>query len=387
MSTITRTAVEAILKDNIVRILIVTRMLHDVAGGVERSAITLLNRFAAQGHEVALLTWDQADAVPYYELSRQVAWHRLDMGDPMRRAGFRLRLRRLARIRQRIHRAIQSDVVIAFQHGPFLTVALALLGTGRAVIAAERNAPDRLDHLRAGRRRWLLFQSFRLADRITVQFEQYRRSYPAYLRKRIRVVPNVVDPPAGHADPRGRDHRRVLLSVGRIAYQKNPHCLVRAFAEIAGAHPDWVLRLVGSGEDRTEIDQLISDLNLGGRVELPGTTRDVGREYRNAQLFALASRWEGFPNAIAEALAHGLPVVGFEGCAGVGQLVETGRTGLLAAGNGDHSTLAHALDRLMGDPELRVRYGEAARAVVAHYSPAEVVACWERVAGELASGS
>ena len=68
---------------------------------------------------------------------------------------------------------------------------------------------------------------------------------------------------------------------------------------------------------------------------MEGAVTDVAAEYAAADLFCLPSRWEGFPNTVAEALAHGLPAVAYEGCAGTGDLVEPGENGLLAAGNGD----------------------------------------------------
>jgi glycosyltransferase involved in cell wall biosynthesis len=190
-------------------------------------------------------------------------------------------------------------------------------------------------------------------------------------------------PAQQRADPVGSDQRRVLLSVGRLGYQKNPHCLVRAFARVAPSHPEWVLRLVGEGEERETVAQLAADLGVAERIEMPGARRHVEVEYQQAQLFVLASRWEGFPNAIAEAMAHGLAIVGFQGCAGVADLVQHERDGLLAPGNGDVASLAECLEQAMRAPALRTRLGAAGRAVVQCYRPDEVWETWERVLGEL----
>ena len=364
------------------RILVVCRMIDNVAGGVERSAVTILNHLAARGHEVSLLTWDRPGARAYYPLSDDVTWYRLHMGDPTRRASLPLRLRRMARIRGWVQRTIRPDVVVAFQLGPFVTIALALLGTGKPVIAAERNAPDRFDHLRAGRRRQLWFQSFRLATRITVQLNSYVVRYPRYLRDRIRVVQNMVTQADARADCRGDDARRVLLSVGRLGYQKNPACLLRAFARLAPKYPGWVLRLVGDGEYREDLHREATELKIAERIEMPGPRPDIAREYEGAQLFALASRWEGFPNAVAEALAHGLPVVGFAGCAGLNELVVHERNGLLAAGNGCEDALACALDDLMADGDKRARLGESGVKISQEYRPERIMELWEETFAE-----
>src|SRR5262249_23212441 len=153
-----------------------------------------------------------------------------------------------------------------------------------------------------------------------------------------RAQPGVAD-----ADGRWR-----LLSVGRLSYAKNFSVLIDTFAALTESFPDWELRIVGEGEDRGALEAQLARLpGLKGRVSLPGVYREIEEEYSAAHLFCLSSRWEGFPNALAEALAHGLPAVGFAGCDGVPDLIEPGQNGALATGNGDVVALADALAPLM----------------------------------------
>lgn len=93
----------------------------------------------------------------------------------------------------------------------------------------------------------------------------------------------------------------------------------------------------------------------------------------------MPSRWEGFPNALAEALAHGLPAVGFSECAGVNSLIQSGKNGLLASGNNDPMTLAKALQQLMASPDNRRDMGQEAIETVALYKPDAVFDQWERL--------
>lgn len=367
------------------KILFVSRLFHDVSGGVERMAIALMNELCARGHEVELLSWDKADARTFYPLDPRVVWHRLDMGDARERASWRLRMGRQAAIRC-LARHVHPDVMIAFQHGPFITVALATAGLGIPVIAAERNAPQRFDHLRAGRHRSLIFPTFRLADRITVQWDDYIAGYPPYLRGRIVSIPNPVLPATTTAGADGRpEATKRLLSVGRLSYQKNQTVLIEAFALLADSHPRWRLTLVGAGEDESRLKLLVAAKGLGDRVDFAGSTTDVERVYLDSHLFCLPSRWEGFPNAMAEAMAHGLPAVGFAGCAGVAQLIDDGLTGCLAPGNGSADTLADALRLLMEDDEGRACMGRAAVDSMARYAPAAVFDRWENLCREVAT--
>lgn len=359
------------------RLLFNSRKYDGVAGGVERMSVGLMNEMARRGHAVALTSLDPAEARTFYPLDPAVDWTRIDIGEPSRRATPGQIMARLSAMRDVIRR-FRPDVVIGFQHGAFVSMAAAALGAGVPVIAAERNAPTRFDHQRDGYGRTFQFQSFRLARFVTVQFDSYRDGYPDFIRDRIVSIPNPVETVDEAADPVGRDGgRKTLLCVARLSWQKNQAALVGAFSRLAQIFPDWDLVLVGDGEDRAAVETLAASAAPAGRIRVMEAETDVGRRYRDAQLFCLPARWEGFPNALAEAMAHGLPAVGFADCAGVNALIEPGRTGLLAAPMGDEAALAESLGALMADPDRRAAMGAAARGVVAAYAPQAVFDRWE----------
>lgn len=359
------------------KVLFVSRLFHNVSGGVERMAIALMNELCVRRHRVELLSWDRAGAATWYPLDDSIVWHCLDMGDAQKKAGWGLRIRRQVAIRRLLTRS-RPDLVIAFQDGPFLAVAMAALGLGIPLIAAERNAPQRYDYLQAGKRRNLIFQTLRLADCITVQLEDYVPVYPRYLQDRITSIPNPVNLVGEHARPAGHtgDVKR-LLSVGRLSYQKNQRILIEAFSRLCDAVPDWQLVFVGGGEDELKLRKLSIDSGLGSRIVFVGPVKDVKPWYLSSHLFCLPSRWEGFPNAMAEAMAHGLPVVGYADCAGVKQLVVDGQTGCLAPGNGLVDTLATTLLQLMCDDNKRERMGGAAAAAMEQFAPTAIFDRWE----------
>jgi glycosyltransferase involved in cell wall biosynthesis len=215
--------------------------------------------------------------------------------------------------------------------------------------------------------------------------DDYVQDYPTYLRDRIVSIPNPVNSAMALAKPEGESGKvRRLLSVGRLSYQKNQSVLVEAFTQIAGRVPEWQLVLVGAGEDEAKLKQLVAANGLADRVVFTGAVKDVERQYLDSHLFCLPSSWEGFPNALAEAMAHGLPAVGYAGCAGVGQLIADGKTGLLAQGNGSPDALARTLLALMVDDDLRRRMGAEAVASMAHYTPSVIFDRWESLFKKLA---
>jgi len=363
------------------RLLFAARALDRMAGGVERMVIALANEMADRGHQVALFTWDRAVAEAFYPISSKVTWIRLDLGDSAVSAGILLRLRRAIAVRRHIS-AFRPDVITAFQGGAFKALSLYCAGLKIPIIAAERNAPTLYDHTSAGDKgRQDAFNAFRKARYLVVQCEAYRPMHPEFLQPKLLAIPNPVYPATGCASPDvpSKDGRFRLLAVGRLAYQKNYDCLIEAFARLQTSCPLWDLHILGEGEDRGKLEAYIRRENLSARVFLLGSTKTPSSHYLAAHLFCMASRWEGFPNALAEALAHGLPAVGFAESAGVNVLIEHGRNGLLARGNGDVTELAGSLSRLMGNPVERRSMGVMARASTMQYSPEVIMDKWETV--------
>jgi GalNAc-alpha-(1->4)-GalNAc-alpha-(1->3)-diNAcBac-PP-undecaprenol alpha-1,4-N-acetyl-D-galactosaminyltransferase len=259
---------------------------------------------------------------------------------------------------------------------------------GIPVIAAARNSPIRFDYTGDEKRKRNISNGLRFARRILVQFESYRELYPAFLRNRIVVIPNPVFAAAGWARPdlcndKGRFR---VLSVGRLSYQKNYPVLINAFAAVAEGYPEWELVILGEGEERTKLEKMIARAGLSNRVFLPGTTTNVANYYTSSHIFCLPSLWEGFPNALAEALAHGLPSVGFSGCAGVRDLIASGRNGILAEGNDDAADLAGTLARLMDGGGMRRDMGAGAVESIKKYAPEVIFSLWERVLAEAIVG-
>jgi GalNAc-alpha-(1->4)-GalNAc-alpha-(1->3)-diNAcBac-PP-undecaprenol alpha-1,4-N-acetyl-D-galactosaminyltransferase len=350
--------------------------------------IALAREMSERGHQVAILSWDGVDAVPFYEIPQAIAWLKLEASEVGGVAKIGERLRRARRARQLVG-GFRPDVLVAFQSGTFKALWTYCLGMGVPMVAAERNSPTMYDFRRAGDRgRRAAFAAFRLAKRLVVQCESYRELHPADLRQSLAVIPNPIYQADRFARPSapGANGRNTLLAVGRLSFQKNFECLLMAFAGLADKHPTWDLVIAGEGEERAALEQLVQALGLGARVLMEGPAADVSTLYVNAQLTCLPSRWEGFPNALAEAMAHGLPAVGFEDCAGVRDLIEDGRTGALAKGNGDAKTLAMILDWMMADGDARARMGEAGRLATLRYEPSKVMDSWETLLHAECSG-
>jgi len=151
----------------------------------------------------------------------------------------------------------------------------------------------------------------------------------------------------------------VILQVARLDYLKDHTTALRTVERLAGRCPVRLV-LVGEGPELPAIREYIRQHRLEKAVILLGLRRDVARLLQAADLFLLTSISEGIPLTVIEAMAAGLPAVA-TAVGGVPEVIEDGRTGLLADA-GDDAHLAELVLRLADDPGLRSQMGEAGRA-------------------------
>lgn len=357
------------------------RAIIGVSGGVERMITSIMNEMLDRGHKISLITWDNdPQEEPFYHLDDGISWTRLQIGDPSQKASRQQMIMRMHAIRSAVRRA-SPHAIIGFQDGPTMSMLAYTLGMRVPIVAAERNAPSRFTYTKSGNRRFATYAAFALCSGIIVQLESYKDSYPSFLRSKISAIPNPVLQQSIFASPAvpNADGIFTLLSVGRLSFQKNYTVLIAAFSKIAESFPKWRLKIIGEGEQRKALQSLVSESGLSPqRVQMPGAVKEIGAQYRNAHLFCLPSLWEGFPNALAEALAHGLPSIGFGECAGVNELIIDQENGCLVPGGWSADRLATSLSRLMQMRELRAEMGLHAIESVRKYEPNGIYARWER---------
>lgn len=366
------------------RIVIACRKFDHVIGGVERMSTTLMNELVARGHEVFLFTWDEReDAQAFYPMAPQITWIKLAMGNPAEKAGFVLRLKRAFKVRTILHK-ISPDVVLGFQEGAFVTLKLYSLGLSIPMICAIRESPFRYKYISAKPPFWFSCQIFRLASSVTVQISRYAEAFPRFLQHKIKTIPNHILPAVERSQPAEDVAKKIILSTGRLSPEKNHQVLIEAFSKIADQYPDWSLVIVGRGHELKKMENCISGLprTIAERIQLAGASDDIPSYLRQAHIFCLPSRWEGFPNSLAEAMAHGLPSVGFAECDGVRDLIDPDITGLLAQGHDDAEDLSVQLSLLMKDPVLRKTMGDAAYQKSLQYQPKAIFDMWDSVLSE-----
>ena len=181
-----------------------------------------------------------------------------------------------------------------------------------------------------------------------------------YPSAHIRVVPNGIDINRFRPGPtRPASKRPQLLCVASLRPEKGVARLVEVLAPLLQAHR-VDLKVVGDGEERGKIEQVVADLGVGHAVQLLGADADVLPALHDADIYVSAALVEGFGISVAEAAATGLPAVAFAAPGGLSEVIVDQVTGVLIAAE-EPDDFRAAVDRLCSDVERRKRMGSAAR--------------------------
>lgn len=150
----------------------------------------------------------------------------------------------------------------------------------------------------------------------------------------------------------------LLVAMGRLSRQKDYPTLLRAFATLRRRRPARLL-VLGEGEDRPALEALARELGIAGQVHFLGHRDNPFPLLARAAVFVLSSRWEGFGNVLAEAMALGVPVVSTDCPSGPAEILDGGRFGRLVP-PGDPQALAEAVAATLDDPVPAARLRQAA---------------------------
>ncbi|MEX2551153.1 MAG: glycosyltransferase family 4 protein [Nitriliruptoraceae bacterium] len=280
-----------------------------------------------------------------------------------------------------LHRLIRArGVVVGTRVG--VNLAIARFAHPRATKVAQEHL--HLDHYERAVRSALLRHAPRL-DAIACLTEADANTYRDALgddAPTVIVLPNPI--PDQLPRPASRQRPRIV-SVGRLAASKGFDQLITAFAQVADAHPDWELRIVGSGPWRGRLEEQVRGLGLEDRITIAPETKDVAGELAAASVFGLSARHEGFGIVLLEAMAAGLPVVSMASPQGPRELLRHERNALVTP-PGDVAAFAGQLDRLLRDPVLQGQLAHAGRRFVTRFTTSTITARWSQLLEELARG-
>jgi GalNAc-alpha-(1->4)-GalNAc-alpha-(1->3)-diNAcBac-PP-undecaprenol alpha-1,4-N-acetyl-D-galactosaminyltransferase len=357
-------------------------------GGAERVTVDLCRYLRDSGREVTLLTLsgDDPDAyAPPEGVRRERMEVRRVAYSPLQTIWYFFS--RIAAMRRKL-RALEPDVVVSFMDLVNVWTLLCLFGTGIPVIVSERVHPAYNSISRAWKvARRLIYP---MADAVTVQTEEGAEWFRHWTRvKRLVVVPNAVrysqETDVEVNEATATVSQPFALAIGRFEKQKGFDLLLDAFHRSGLMQIGWSLAILGKGPERPALEQQAAELGIAPALTMPGFV-DVASWLKQADLFVLSSRFEGFPNVLVEAMQMRRACISFACPSGPRDLIENNRNGLLVPVE-DVDGLSEALKCLAADRGLRERLGVEASKVSERFSPALVYGKWLSLIDAVAAGN
>lgn len=371
------------------------KILYNIAGtyrpaGMERVLTNKANWFARNGYEVVIVTTDQKGRKPYFALHPSVRCIDLGIGYEDNNGGSLLNKILHYPVKQLRHRKALKKVLTTER--PDITVSMfcndvsfisGIKDGSKKVLEVHFSRFKRLQYGRKGLwgfvDRWRSDNDVRLARKFDAFVVLTREDAGYWDTDNIHYIPNART--FEKVTPAKLENRKVI-TIGRYAYQKGYDLLIKVWAEVHRQCPDWVLDIIGDGEDRDKLQEMVRFLGLEGSINLKHSTQDIEKEYLDASIVALSSRYEGLPMILLEAQSFGLPIVSFGCKCGPKDVITDGKDGFIV-GEEDIDGMAEKSVTLIRDEGLRKSMGSAALAASERYSEKAVMQQWVTLFGEI----
>lgn len=277
---------------------IVIAIDHFREGGAERVASVLINQLCKEQHEVHVVVMEKDINYPIAISGGNFHVMHFQRGNRIVR-----KLTKLLSYRK-IIREIKSDVIFAFGNFMAVYTVMAALGENAKIISSERTDPthEPSNPISKMLRNWAYDHS----EVLICQTDWVKQYFERRLKTDCLVIPNPITP--NLPEWKGQDSHQILTAC-RLTAQKNLPLLIRAFERFYHEYPSYTLKILGEGELRPKLENLVRELGLKESVLMPGFSKNVHEEMVHSKMYVSSSDYEGISNSMLEALGCGLPVI------------------------------------------------------------------------------
>lgn len=354
------------------------------SGGMERVLANKANYLTGHGYEVVIVTTDQQGLPPFFPLAEQIRC--IDLGINYEENNGKSFANKLLHYPLKQYRHQKRLAAILKREKPDITVSMFCNDAGfitrindgsKKVLEIHFSKFKRLQYNRKGLWRLADLWRSRQDEKTVRRFDKFvvlteeDKGYWGNLPN-ITVIPNANTFATSQAAALGN---KKVIAIGRYTYQKGFERLIEAWNILSPGFPGWKLDIIGNGEERDKLQDLIHAYHLDGQVTLVSPTKSIDKVYLDASVLVMSSRYEGLPMVLLEAQTFGLPIVSFACKCGPKDIVANGETGFLVEEN-DIEGLARQLVKVMKDKNLRKQMGRKAKEASLRYAEDAVMAKW-----------
>ena len=338
-------------------------------GGAEKMLTFVANGLSEKKHIVSIanLMEEQEEVQP---LTKDIKVERIIT----KNTRYIEKLEKIRKLRQYIKNE-GPDIVVAFKSTPAWIACLATTFLHVPVIFSERCDPY-IENLK----RWRTYPYWKLINHAAgavFQTEGAKEYFSKELQGRSAVIPNPVAQVARDGEQSDQKEKS-FVSFGRFENrQKRYDVMIDAFSIFNKTHPDYKLKLYGTGEDEQEIRQWVKEKELQDAVLFMGYAGTPYKQMKNGDIFLITSDYEGISNAMLEAMAAGFPVISTDSSPGGARMVIQNRENGLLVPAGDSQKVAEALSEFADNDELRNKCANQAKDVSIRFEPCKILEQWE----------
>lgn len=369
-------------------------------GGLERVGSFASNTLQKLGHNVHLSYYTKkGQDKPLFPLDEKISLH------PIYNAGYGVR-RRYKEKKKVIKEVIEKNNIDVFfvQYGgvPLLEYYSMAYEMRNDVVFGYQEAtnPTRLVTTNWSEKKGCSITQAKFEREIVASFAKrvrqtmpsYKNSLPNYIHPQVMYFPNAIDVPKDYRKIISTNNRdKSILFMGGKKMVKRVNLLIEAFALIADKIPDWRLDICGGEFDyeedyhKTLSETLQRHKNLKDRIIFHGEIDNVYNFYKKASIHVITSAQEGRPTCVTEAMAMGVPSIGYDYCPGTNELIEHGKNGLLVCGEDDINHLAEQLLKLASNKRLLKEFSDKCYKDAESFKPEIVKDYWGNLFNELGS--
>lgn len=343
------------------------------SGGAERVMTILANSLSISGHEVYLITIGAANCG--YVLEPKIKLIELNLSKESKNI-FGVFKNIFLRIRGLVSAfySIRPEICISFMTENNMLALIAGEFTRVPIVISERTNPyvQTLDGIYKILRKLL----YKRARALVVQTMKARVYYEENLGlKHIPVIPNPIILKDFSLNDSPQPREKMIYNIGRLSEEKGHDYLIEAFAQSEAIRLGWTLNIIGEGVLRSKLESKINQLGLTNHVFLLGRELDVMKYLSHAGMYILSSKFEGFPNALMEALASGTPCISTDCETGPSEIIKNGENGILVK-NGDVNEMSQAINIMIGNKYLRDVFSKSGPITMKQFDHSVIIQKW-----------
>ena len=348
-------------------------------GGVAKSLSVKTDFFIENfDYSITIITQNNGNQPLFHRFNSRINWDDIVLeGNLVRRF-----LSYKKSINQKIE-LINPDVVVVSDNGLKGYLVPILLKTKRPVVF-ESHGSIWVEEKKTVH--WLTFLKSKYKLFLASYFTRFivlsEESEKEWKLKNCQIIPNSIDIDFSR---KAKLESKKVIAIARHSYEKGLDRLLHVWAKIQEIKPDWQLDVYGDFSKNISFIKLAQELQLQNSVHFFEPTKHLEAVYLSSSLLVMTSRTEGFPMAILEANALGLPVIAYDCPVGPRAIIKQGENGLLVE-NGNQNQFVKQLVYLIENVELRKRMGQKAQTMMQSYQHQKIMNQWKVLFESLTNG-